>query len=186
MCLDPATEDAMLKAVPELRAFAMALCRSPDQADDLVQEALLHAIRRIDSFTSGTNMTAWLFTILRNHFYNEYRRRRREVPDSYGSFSATLTSQPEQDGRVQLADFRAALAMLPDDQSEAVLLVGGAGLSYEEAAEVCHCPVGTVKSRANRGRARLAELMSIGSADDLGPDSAIQAALCRGDLCWAA
>src|SRR3974377_1733473 len=97
MCLDPATQDAMLKAVPDLRAFAMGLCRSPDQADDLVQEALLHAIRRIDSFRSGTNMTAWLFTILRNHFYNEYRRRRREVPDYNGQFVAMLTSQPEQD-----------------------------------------------------------------------------------------
>ena len=186
MRLDAATQSAMMKAVPELRAFAVALCHSADQADDLVQEALVHAIRRIDSFTPGTNMTAWLFTILRNHFYNEFRKHRREVSDSDGYFVGTLTSQPEQDGSMQLADFRKAFAMLPDDQREAVSLVGGAGLSYKEAAEVCHCPVGTIKSRANRGRALLAQLMSVESADDLGPDRALQAALSGGNLCWAA
>ncbi|HUI97415.1 MAG TPA: sigma-70 family RNA polymerase sigma factor [Xanthobacteraceae bacterium] len=186
MRLDPATQNAMLTAVPGLRAFALGLCHSADRVDDLVQEALLHAIARIDSFTPGTNMNAWLFTILRNHFYNESRKRRREVADSEGLFVGSMTSQPEQDCHMQLTDFRTALAKLPDEQREALSLVGGAGLSYEEAARICHCAIGTIKSRANRGRTRLAQLLSIESADDLGPDRALQAALCSGHLRWAA
>ena len=186
MRLDPALQESMLAAVPELRAFAVALCHQRDRADDLVQEALLHAIAHIESFRSGTNMTAWLFTILRNHFCNEFRKRHREVADSDGYFVATMTSQPEQEGRIQMAEFRAALARLPDDQREALVLIGGAGLSYAEAAAVCRCPIGTVKSRANRGRARLAALLAIDTAQDFGPDRAIQAALSAGDLRWAA
>lgn len=186
MRLDPALQSAMLAAVPEMRAFALSLCHQRDRVDDLVQEALLRAIANIASFKSGTNMTAWLFTILRNNFLNEYRKRRHEVSDTNEYFVGTMTSQPEQDAHMQIGEFRAALAQLPHDQREAVVLVGGAGLSYEEAAEVCHCAVGTVKSRAFRARARLAELMSIDSPQDLGPDRAIQAALSGGDLRWAA
>jgi RNA polymerase sigma-70 factor (ECF subfamily) len=186
MCLDPATQSAMLAAVPDMRAFALSLCRQRDRVDDLVQEALLRAIANIHSFRPGTNMTAWLFTILRNNFLNEYRKSRREVADTDDYFVGTMTSQPEQDGHVQLDEFRDALAKLPHDQREAVILVGGAGLSYEEAARICHCAVGTIKSRAFRARARLAELMSIDSPQDLGPDRAIQAALSGGNLRWAA
>ena len=186
MRLDPALQSAMLAAVPEMRAFALSLCHQRDRVDDLVQEALLRAIANIASFKSGTNMTAWLFTILRNNFLNEYRKSRHEVSDSNEYFVGTMTSQPEQDAHMQIGEFRAALAQLPHDQREAVVLVGGAGLSYEEAAEICHCAVGTVKSRAFRARARLAELMSIDSPQDLGPDRAIQAALSGGDLRWAA
>ena len=186
MRLDPALQSAMLAAVPEMRAFALSLCHQRDRVDDLVQEALLRAIANIASFKSGTNMTAWLFTILRNNFLNEYRKSRHEVSDSNEYFVGTMTSQPEQDAHMQIGEFRAALAQLPHDQREAVVPVGGAGLSYEEAAEICHCAVGTVKSRAFRARARLAELMSIDSPQDLGPDRAIQAALSGGDLRWAA
>ena len=186
MRLDPALQSAMLAAVPEMRAFALSLCHQRDRVDDLVQEALLRAIANIASFKSGTNMTAWLFTILRNNFLNEYRKSRHEVSDSNEYFVGTMTSQPEQDAHMQIGEFRAALAQLPHDQREAVVLVGGAGLSYEEAAEICHCAVGTVKSRAFRARARLAELMSIDSPQDLGPDRAIQAARSGGDLRWAA
>src|SRR5262249_28522406 len=107
MRLDPVLQESMLAAVPELRAFAVALCHQRDRADDLVQEALLHAIANIASFRSGTNMTAWLFTILRNQLCNEFRKRRREVADSDGYFVGTMTSQPEQERRVQLAEFRA-------------------------------------------------------------------------------
>ncbi|HUI95837.1 MAG TPA: sigma-70 family RNA polymerase sigma factor [Xanthobacteraceae bacterium] len=186
MRIEPSLVEVMLAAVPDLRAYALALCGHADHADDLVQEALVHAIAKIHSFAPGTNMAAWLSTILRNHFFNEYRKRRREVADSDGYFVATMTSQPEQEQHVQLAEFRAALAKLPDDQREALILVGGAGLSYEEAAAICRCPVGTVKSRANRGRARLAALLAIDTARDFGPDRAIQAALSAGDLRWAA
>jgi RNA polymerase sigma-70 factor (ECF subfamily) len=186
MRLDPALQNAMLAAVPDMRAFALSLCHRRDRVDDLVQEALLRAIGNIQSFTPGTNMTAWLFTILRNNFINECRKNRHEVSDVEGYFVGTMTSQPEQDMRLQLDDFRDALAQLPDDQREAVVLVGAAGLSHEEAAKICRCAVGTIKSRVYRGRMRLAELMSVAGSQDLGPDRAIQAALSSGNLRWAA
>jgi len=186
MRLDPALQSAMLAAVPDMRAFALSLCHRRDRVDDLVQEALLRALNSIESFEPGTNMTAWLFTILRNNFLNEYRKSRREVSDASEYFVGTMTSQPDQDAHLQLAEFRHALAQLPHDQREAVVLVGGAGLSYEDAARVCGCAIGTVKSRVFRARARLAELMALDSPHDLGPDCAIQAALSGGHLHWAA
>ncbi len=176
----------MLAAIPDMRAFALNLCRQRDRADDLVQEALLRAITNIESFTPGTNMMAWLFTILRNHFLSEYRKSRHEVFDTDGSFVGAMTSQPEQEAHIQLDEFRDALAQLPNDQREAVILVGGAGLSYEDAAKLCHCAVGTMKSRVFRARARLAALMCIDNPQDLGPDRSIQAALTGGNLRWAA
>jgi len=186
MRLDPALQDAMIAAVPSLRASALALCRNPDRADDLVQEALLKGIVSIESFRPGTNMAAWLYTILRNQFFNEYRKRRREVADTDGSFIGTMVSQPEQECRLQLAECIAVIATLPQDQREALALVGAAGLSYEEAADRCRCPVGTVKSRTGRARAGLAKRLSVDSAQDLGPDPATRAALSGGKLRWAA
>ena len=170
MTLAPAVREAMLAAVPSLRAFAISLSGNVDRADDLVQETLVRAMANIDSFQPGTNMSAWLFTILRNLFRSEYRKRRREVEDTDGSYAESLKSHPEQHGRVEFEEFRAALARLPQDQSEALLLVGASGFSYEEAAEICECAVGTIKSRVNRARTRLAELLAIDSADDFGPD----------------
>jgi RNA polymerase sigma-70 factor (ECF subfamily) len=170
MTLAPAVREAMLAAVPSLRAFAISLSGNVDRADDLVQETLVRAMANIDSFQPGTNMSAWLFTILRNLFRSEYRKRRREVEDTDGSYAESLKSHPEQHGRVEFEEFRAALAKLPQDQSEALLLVGASGFSYEEAAEICECAVGTIKSRVNRARTRLAELLAIDSADDFGPD----------------
>jgi RNA polymerase sigma-70 factor, ECF subfamily len=184
MRLDPALQSAMLAAVPDMRAFALSLCHQRDRVDDLVQEALLRALNSIQSFKGG-NLTAWLFTILRNNFLNEYRKSRHEVADASGYFVGTMTTQPDQDAHLQLDEFRDALAQLPYEQREAVVLVGGAGLSYEEAARICRCAVGTMKSRVFRGRARLAELMSLDSPQDLGPDRAIQAALSGGGLRWA-
>ncbi len=176
----------MLAAVPDMRAFALSLCHRRDRVDDLVQEALLRAISNIQSFRPGTNMKAWLFTILRNNFINECRKNHHEVSDVEGYFVGTMTSQPEQEMRIQFDDFRDALAQLPDDQREAVVLVGAAGLSHEEAAKICRCAVGTIKSRVYRGRMRLAELMSVAGSQDFGPDRAIQAALSGGNLRWAA
>ena len=186
MCLDPATESAMLAAVPDMRALALSLCHRRDCADDLVQEALLRAISNISSFKPGTNMTAWLLTILRNNFLNECRMSRRQVSDANEHFIATMTSQPDQEARLQFDDFRKALAQLPRDQRQALVLVGGAGVSYEDAAKICRCAVGTVKSRVFRARARLAKLMGLDSPQDLGPDRAIHAALACSDLRWAA
>jgi RNA polymerase sigma-70 factor (ECF subfamily) len=122
-------------------------------------------------------MPAWLFTILRNLFRSEYRKRRREVEDAEGRYADTLKSHPEQTGRVEFNEFRGALSKLPSDQREALILVGASGFSYEEAAAICGCAVGTIKSRVNRARTRLADLLSIDSIDDFGPDRATRAVL---------
>src|SRR6476660_9870179 len=108
--IDPGLRDTMLGAVPSLRAFAISLCGNVDRADDLVQETLLRALANIDSFQPGTNMSAWLFTILRNLFRSEYRKRRREVEDSDGHHAESLKSHPEQHGQVEFREFREALA----------------------------------------------------------------------------
>ena len=180
MPLTDSLRDDILASVPSLRAFAISLSGNGDRADDLVQETLLRALANIDSFQPGTNMSAWLFTILRNHFRSEYRKRRREVEDSDGHYAETLKTQPEQHGQVELREFREALAHLPADQREALILVGASGFSYEEAAHICGCAVGTIKSRVNRARTRLAELLSINSADEFGPDEQTRAVLAGG------
>lgn len=174
MALDPALRDEMLATVPRLRAFAVSLCGSVERADDLVQETLMKALANIESFRPGTNLTAWLFTILRNHFRSEYRKRGREVEDADGHYTESLKSQPEQVGRIELNELREAMAKLPSDQREALILVGASGFSYEEAAEICGCAVGTIKSRLNRGRNQLAALLSIEGADDFGPDASLR------------
>src|SRR5207253_2847264 len=181
MSLDPALREQILAAVPSLRAFAISLSGNVDRADDLVQETLLRAMANIDSFQPGTNLSAWLFTILRNLFRSEYRKRRREVEDADGTYAQSLKSQPEQSGHVEFQEFRTALGKLPPDQREALILVGASGFSYEEAAEICGCAVGTIKSRVNRARSRLAELLSIESMDDFGPDLATRAVLAGND-----
>jgi RNA polymerase sigma-70 factor, ECF subfamily len=177
MTIDPELRDALLGAVPALRAFALSLSGHMDRADDLVQDTLLRALANIDRFEPGTNLNAWLFTILRNLFHSEYRKRRREVEDADGGYAATLRAAPGQHAHLDLEDLRAALAKLPADQREALLLVGASGFSYEDAAAVCGCAIGTVKSRVNRARRRLAELMFLDDFDDLGPDGLTVAAL---------
>ena len=172
--------DDILASVPSLRAFAISLSGNGDRADDLVQETLLRAIANIDSFQPGSNLPAWLFTILRNLFRSDYRKRRREVEDAEGRYADTLKSNPEQTGRVEFEEFRTALNKLPADQREALILVGASGFSYEDAANICGCAVGTIKSRVNRARTRLADLLAIDSVDDFGPDRATRAVLAGG------
>ena len=174
---DPSIHDALLAAVPSLRAFAISLSGNVDRADDLVQDTLLRALSHIDSFQPGTNLNAWLFTILRNLFHSEYRKRRREVEDVDGIYASRLATQPEQGARLDMEDFKTALARLPPDQREVLLLVGASGFSYEEAAEICQCAVGTIKSRVNRARTRLAQMLAVENLDDLGPDEETRAAL---------
>lgn len=181
MPMDESVRKSVLAAVPSLRAFAISLCGNVDRADDLVQETMVRALANIDSFQPGTNMSAWLFTILRNHFRSEYRKRRREVEDTDGHYADSLKSQPEQHGQVEFTEFRKALAQLPSDQREALILVGASGFSYEEAANICGCAVGTIKSRVNRARTRLAELLSIDGANDFGPDEQTRAVLASGE-----
>ena len=168
----PQLKSDLIAAIPNLRAFAVSLCGNPDRADDLVQETLVKALSNLGSFTEGTNLPAWLFTILRNIYYSEYRKRRREVADSDGAIAAKLATAPAQTSHMDFLDFRIALQKLPPDQREALILIGASGLSYEEAAGVCGCAVGTMKSRVNRARNRLIELLAIGSSTDFGSEGA--------------
>jgi RNA polymerase sigma-70 factor, ECF subfamily len=168
--VQPSVRDIMLAAIPSLRAFAMSLSGNADRADDLVQETVMRAMANINTFTPGTNMSAWLFTILRNLFRSQYRKRRREVEDADGSYQASLKLPPEQFGRLEFKELIEALAKLPYVQREALLLVAASGFSYEEAAAICGIAVGTVKSRVSRARQQLAELFLIDSAATFGLD----------------
>lgn len=163
-------KDSLLGEIPSLRAFAVSLTGNMDRADDLVQDTLMKAWAAFDGFTEGSNLRAWLFTIMRNAFFSQYRKRRREVEDVDGIMAAQLTSDPEQPSHMDLADFQAALATLPMDQREALILIGASGFTYEEAAEICDCAVGTIKSRVNRARQRLMQQLAIGSTADFGQD----------------
>ena len=167
--------DSILAIVPSLRAFAISLSGNVDRADDLVQETLLRALANIGSFEPGTNLEAWLFTIERNVFRTGYRKRRREVEDSNGRHAETLKTYPRQHSRLYFEELRRALANLPASEREALILVGASGFSCKEAAEICGCAVGTIKSRVHRARVKLAELLSIESIDDFGPDQVSRA-----------
>lgn len=163
--------------LPALRAFARTMARDASHADDLAQEAMLKAWAKRDSFKDGTNLRAWLFTILRNGFYSEYRKRRREVADVEAEHSRKLASRPAQDHAMALDDFMEAFARLPAEQREALALIGAAGLAYEEAGEVCGAATGTMKSRVSRGRAALAQELDVDGGADLVSDEHMDAAL---------
>jgi RNA polymerase sigma-70 factor (ECF subfamily) len=168
---EPASiRDALVEEIPSLRAFAASLSRNMSEADDLVQETLLKAIKSADSFKEGTNLRAWLFTILRNTFYSTYRKRKRETLDGDGYHESRLVSPASQLDHLHFQDMRAALNQLPFEQREALILVGASGMSYEEAAEICGCALGTVKSRVNRARVRLAELLDVEPDEGIGGD----------------
>ena len=174
-----APAEAMLAAIPGMRAFAISLTNDRDLADDLVQEALTKAWASLDGFQPGSNMNAWLVTILRNCFYSNHRKRKREVEDPEEKHAARLASAPEQQGKLDFQDTRTALAKLPPDQREVLLLVAAEGLSYDEVAEICGVAIGTIKSRVHRGRARLAELLGLDGLDDIHADRTMQAAVQR-------
>jgi RNA polymerase sigma-70 factor, ECF subfamily len=143
---------ALLAELPKLRAFARSMARNPDRADDLVQETLAKAWAHRSKFKEGTNLRAWLFTILRNTYYGELRSRRREVTDSDGHHAAQLASPPSQLHYLELQDIARAFEGLTAPQREALYLVGVAGMSYDEAARIGGCAVGTIKSRVFRAR----------------------------------
>jgi RNA polymerase sigma-70 factor, ECF subfamily len=151
----------MLAAIPGLRAFGMSLTSKRDRADDLVQETIMKAWKHQDSFQTGSSMKAWLYTILRNEFYSQLRKSKREVEDVDGVYSSKVAMKPEQDGHLDMSDLHVALAKLPADQREAIILVGASGFSYEEAADICKVAMGTIKSRVSRARHRLAHLLNI-------------------------
>ncbi len=155
----PEPRDELVSHLPALRAFALSLTRNGATADDMVQDTVVKAWTNIEKFEVGTNMRAWLFTILRNTYYSSRRKSKREVADVDGAFTERLSVKPDHDGKLQMADFKNAFEQLPDEQREALILVGASGFSYDEAAEMCGVAVGTIKSRANRGRAKLADLL---------------------------
>lgn len=160
----------MLATLPNLRAFAVSLTNNRHSADDLVQDTIMKAWARQETFSPGTNMKAWLFTILRNEFYSQMRKRGREIADAEGSLTEQMATHPEQYGSMDMADFRSALDKLPEDQREAIVLVGASGFSYEEAAKISGCAVGTIKSRVSRARSALQNLLAVDNYTEFGPD----------------
>jgi RNA polymerase sigma-70 factor (ECF subfamily) len=166
------TRETMIQLIPSLRAFAVSLTGSTVSADDLVQETLLRAIASFSSFEPGTNMGAWLFTILRNQVFSQYRRERR-TSEYYRSLQDLQSGKipPDQYSRLELDDLRKGLDTLPREQREAIILVGASGFSYDEAAAICGCAAGTIKSRVSRARARLAQLLDPDGPNLVGPDA---------------
>lgn len=167
----PSFKREMLATLPSLRAFAVSLTGKHDKADDLVQDTVMKAWAKQESFEMGTNIKAWLFTILRNEFYSQMRKRGREVQDSDGAFTERLSVHPPQYGSMDMQDFKKALGKLPDDQREAIILIGASGFSYEDAAAICECAVGTMKSRVSRARIRLQDMLKVTGEADYGPDA---------------
>lgn len=165
----PNMKGEILDHLPKLRAFAASLCgRSGgrrERADDLVQETVMKALANIHSFEPGTNMTAWLYTILRNEFYSDHRKRSREVRDEDGIHAAKMETRPTQEGHMRFLELQDAMDQLRPEQREALILVAASGLSYEEAATLCGAAIGTMKSRVNRARARLEVVLAMPKED---------------------
>ncbi|GJE15165.1 hypothetical protein FOHLNKBM_6243 [Methylobacterium longum] len=172
---DAAFKKLLVTIVPVLRRFAVSLARDPTTADDLVQDTLFRAWRVRARFEPGTNFEAWTFTILRNAFYSGHRRS-REVQDEDGSYTARLATPPDQTGHLDLQDVRAALDRLAPTMREALVLVAIENLTYEEAAAVMNCQIGTVKSRVWRAREQLARMLGYTGAD-VGSDGVMLSAL---------
>lgn len=153
-------KQALMDVTPHLRAFARSLCGDPTQADDLVQDALLKAWNARESYTENTSFKAWTFTILRNSFYSEKRRSWRSTGLEPGVAESTLVASDDPDKGLELVALRNALEHLPQDQREAIILIGAGGMAYEEAAEIVGCAVGTIKSRVSRARKALADILN--------------------------
>lgn len=152
--------------IPKLRAYALVLSKNASEADDLVQETLLRAWRFRDQFQPGTNLRAWLFRILRNAFLTSLVHRGDTIEDVDQKFSSRLSVEPAQEWRLRYVELLDGLDQISASGREALLLVSGAGLTYEEAAVVCGCSVGTVKSRVNRARSKLAALLDVEPAPE--------------------
>lgn len=165
-----AFKQELTDVVPHLRAFARGLCGRPDMADDLVQETLLKAWAAQERFEPGTSMRAWTFVILRNAYLTDMRRNRFRGEYDENVAERVLTAPAGQEEPIHLSDMHRALLTLPPERREALLLVGAGGFSYEEAANICGCAVGTIKSRVGRARAALTSMIEDGDI----PDRSIQ------------
>jgi RNA polymerase sigma-70 factor (ECF subfamily) len=174
-----AFKQELTDVVPHLRAFARGLCGRPDMADDLVQETLLKAWAAQDRFEPGTSMRAWTFVILRNAYLTDMRRNRFRGEYDETAAERILTAPAGQEQPIHLADMHRALLTLPPERREALLLVGAGGFSYEEAAQICGCAVGTIKSRVGRARAALSAMIEDGNIPEraIGDPSAHRAIL---------
>ena len=179
--LDVDPRDQLADHLRPLRAFAISLTRNMSSADDLVQDTILKAWANIEKFQRGTNLQAWLFTILRNTYYSSLRKHRREVPDPEGVHAAMLFEKPAHDGRLAYTDFLRAFDQLSDEHREVLILVGASGFTTEEAAEMMGVATGTVKSRANRARKRLSQLLGLAEGEGMfsGIDAATEAVISR-------
>lgn len=153
----------LIALIPYMRAFARTLCRDATFADDLAQDALARAWSNRSSYEPGTNLKAWTFMILRNQFYSEKRRSWRQSQLDQEAAERTLVAVDDPEAPVALDELRQGLAMLPPEQREALILVGAGGFAYEEAAEICGCAVGTVKSRVSRARRALHAILDAGN-----------------------
>ena len=159
---DDAFKSELIALIPHLRAFARTLTGDPTAADDLAQDAMMKAWDARASYQMGTNMKAWTFMILRNQFYSEKRRSWRQSQLDQEAAERTLVAVDDPEAPVALDELRLALASLPEEQREALILVGAGGFAYEEAAEICNCAVGTVKSRVSRARRALQQTLEQG------------------------
>ena len=157
--LSTSIDDDILACLPHLRAFARSLTGERDRADDLVQDAVLRALSAADQFSPGTNFKAWIFTILRNLYFNEFRRNRALMRPLEAADLESHATAPAQHAGLEFDDFRRAFNTLPAEQREALVLVGADGFRYEEAAAICGCPIGTIKSRVARARSEIERLL---------------------------
>lgn len=154
----------IVRLIPALRAFARTFYRDPNDADDLVQETLTKGLAKIHQFEIGTSMKSWLFTIMRNTFYTRIKVAKREAPAAAECASARPAVNPTQEWSARGGEISRAIQRLPDQQKEVLVLIGVLGVSYEEAAQICGCAMGTIKSRLNRARLRLLEELGEASA----------------------
>lgn len=167
-----AFRDQLVAIIPALRAFARGLCGNRDMADDMAQDAMTRAWAARTSYTPGSNFRAWMFMILRNHFYTTLRKNSRMVSWDPEVAERVLVASPDQQDRLHVQDVAKALQKLPAEQREVLMLIGANGVSYEEAAQIMDCAIGTIKSRLARGRAALAALVEGPALDDDAPQAA--------------
>jgi len=164
---EPQGEANIVDLIPALRAFARTFCRDMFDADDLVQETLTKGLANLDKFEPGTRMKSWLFTIMRNSFYTRAKSIMREAPGLVDCASVRPVSEATQEWSMRSREVHDAINRLPPAKREVLVLVGVLGVSYEEAAEICHCSIGTVKSRLNRARASILQLLGEDSPETL-------------------